>query len=35
VEGKLEYDPVKMKITNNVEANKYLVPAVRKGWSIA
>jgi hypothetical protein len=23
-----------MKITNNAEANKYLVPAVRKGWSI-
>jgi hypothetical protein len=35
VEGKLEYDPAKMKITNNVEANKYLVPTVRKGWSIA
>jgi predicted dehydrogenase len=34
VEGKLEYDPVKMKITNNVEANKYLGPTVRKGWSI-
>jgi hypothetical protein len=24
-----------MKITNNAEANKYLAPAVRKGWSIA
>jgi hypothetical protein len=35
VEGKLEYDQAKMKITNNVDANKYLVPAVRKGWSIA
>jgi len=35
VEGKLEYDQSKMKITNNAEANKYLVPAVRKGWSIA
>jgi hypothetical protein len=35
VEGKLEYDPAKMKITNNAEANKYLVPTVRKGWSIA
>jgi hypothetical protein len=34
VEGKLEYDQAKMKITNNAEANKYLVPAVRKGWSI-
>jgi hypothetical protein len=35
VEGKLEYDPVKMRITNNAEANKYLVPTVRKGWSMA
>jgi hypothetical protein len=35
VEGKLEYDPAKMKITNNAEANKYLAPTVRKGWSIA
>ena len=35
VEGRLEYDPAKMKITNNVEANRYLVPTVRKGWSIA
>jgi hypothetical protein len=35
VEGKLEYDQTKMKITNNAEANKYLAPAVRKGWSIA
>jgi len=34
VEGKLEYDQSKMKITNNVEANKYLTPTVRKGWSI-
>ena len=34
VEGKLEYDPAKMKFTNNAEANKYLTPAVRKGWSI-
>ena len=34
VEGKLEYDQAKMRITNNVEANKYLTPTVRKGWSI-
>jgi hypothetical protein len=34
VEGKLEYDPVKMKIVNNAGANKYLTPTVRKGWSI-
>jgi hypothetical protein len=33
VEGKLEYDPVKMRFTNNNEANKYLKPYIRKGWS--
>ena len=33
VEGKLEWDPVKMRITNNAEANKYLRPTFRKGWS--
>jgi hypothetical protein len=32
-EGKLEWDPVKMRITNNLEANKYLRPSFRKGWS--
>ena len=31
-EGKLEYDPEKMRITNNVEANKMLKPMFRKGW---
>jgi hypothetical protein len=31
-EGKLEYDPEKMKITNNNEANKLLKPTFRKGW---
>ena len=31
-EGKLEYDPEKMKITNNAEANKQLKPMFRKGW---
>lgn len=31
-EGKLEYDPVKMRITNNAEANKLLTPTIRKGW---
>ncbi|MGC4048246.1 MAG: gfo/Idh/MocA family oxidoreductase [Paludibaculum sp.] len=31
-EGKLEYDPEKMRITNNVEANKLLKPVFRKGW---
>jgi hypothetical protein len=31
-EGKLEYDPEKMRITNNAEANKLLRPNFRKGW---
>jgi hypothetical protein len=31
-EGKLEYDPGQMRITNNGEANKLLKPAFRKGW---
>jgi hypothetical protein len=31
-EGKLEYDPEKMRITNNAEANKLLKPIFRKGW---
>ena len=31
-EGKLEYDPDKMRITNNNEANKLLKPTFRKGW---
>jgi hypothetical protein len=31
-EGKLEYDPDKMHITNNPEANKLLKPFLRKGW---
>jgi hypothetical protein len=35
VEGKVEYDPVKMRITNNADANKYLKPYIRKGWSFA
>ncbi|MGD0869948.1 MAG: Gfo/Idh/MocA family oxidoreductase [Bryobacteraceae bacterium] len=33
VEGKIEYDAAKMKITNNADANKYLKPTFRKGWS--
>ena len=33
-EGKLEWDREKMRITNNVEANKYIKPAFRKGWSL-
>ena len=35
VEGKVEYDPVKMRITNNADANKYLKPFIRKGWAFA
>ena len=34
-EGKLEWDAAKMKITNNSEANRYLKPEVRKGWSLS
>ena len=34
VEGKIEYDPAKMKITNNADANKYLRPTFRKGWTL-
>jgi len=31
-EGKLEYDPDKMQVTNNKEANRLLKPTFRKGW---
>ncbi len=34
VEGKLEWDAAKMRFTNNAEANKYLKPAFRRGWSL-
>ncbi len=34
-EGKLEWDAEKMQFSNNEEANKYLKPVFRKGWSIA
>jgi hypothetical protein len=34
VEGKIEYDPVKMRITNNASANRYLRPVFHKGWSL-
>jgi roadblock/LC7 domain-containing protein len=34
VEGKLEWDAAKMRFTNNPEANKYLKPMFRKGWSL-
>jgi hypothetical protein len=35
VEGKIEYDPVKMRITNNSAANKFLKPVIRKGWQFS
>ena len=33
-EGKLEWDSEKMRITNNAEANKFIKPKFRKGWSL-
>ena len=35
VNGKLEWDARKGQFTNNPEANKYLKPTFRKGWSLA
>jgi hypothetical protein len=34
VEGKLEWDAAKMRFTNNADANKYLKPTFRKGWTL-
>jgi predicted dehydrogenase len=34
VEGRLDWDSAKMRFTNNNEANRYLRPAFRKGWSL-
>jgi hypothetical protein len=34
VEGKLEWDSARMRFTNSVEANRYVRPEVRKGWSL-
>ena len=33
-EGKLEWDGVRQRFTNNKEANKYLKPVYRKGWEL-
>jgi hypothetical protein len=33
VGGKLEWDAKRMQFSNNAEANKYLKPVFRKGWS--
>lgn len=35
VDGKLEWDGEKARFTNNPEANKYLKPNIRKGWSFS
>ncbi len=34
-EGKLEWDSEKMRVTNNSDADKYLKPKFRKGWSLS
>ena len=34
VPGKLLWDAKTMRFTNNEEANKYLKPALRKGWEL-
>jgi len=34
VEGKLEWDSARLKFTNSAEANRYVHPEVRKGWSL-
>jgi len=33
VDGKLEWDSAKMRVTNNNDANKLIKPYIRKGWS--
>jgi len=33
-EGKLDWDSVKMRVTNLPEVNQYMGPKVRKGWQI-
>lgn len=32
--GKLEWDSAKMRVTNVAEANKFIKPTFRKGWSL-
>jgi predicted dehydrogenase len=34
VPGRLDWDSKNMRFTNNVEANKYIRPVVRKGWEL-
>jgi hypothetical protein len=33
-EGKVEWDSAKMRVSNNADANKYVKPTFRKGWSL-
>jgi len=35
VEGKLDWDAAKGRFANNADANKYLRPTFRKGWTIS
>ena len=35
VDGKLEWDAAKGRFTNNNDANKFLKPSFRKGWSLS
>jgi len=32
-DGKLEWDSAKLQFSNNAEANKFVKPTFRKGWS--
>ena len=35
VDGKLEWDAAKGRFSNNNDANKFLKPSFRKGWSLS
>lgn len=35
VDGKVEWDSAKMKVTNNSDANQFVKPTFRKGWSFS
>ena len=35
VEGKLEWDSAKMRVTNNTEVNRLIKPTFRKGWQFS
>ena len=35
VDGKLEWDAARGRFTNNADANKYLKPSFRKGWTLS